>query len=175
VISIHLNDQEITAAAVGEREPRAAHHLQICADCQQQVEMYREPMASLRQDVCSNAGRSAIAWGKQSRAIQQGILAVQIRETQGRSAGFAFAVAVLTIVLVAFLFLGFHSTPPTTATNQPPAEISDSALLGDVEAKIDGDLPEALQPANLLVGEMEGSYKKVSSHNNSQHRTGNKQ
>jgi hypothetical protein len=32
-----------------------------------------------------------------------------------------------------------------------------------------------LQPANLLVGEMEGSYKKVSSHNYSQHRTGNKQ
>lgn len=175
MISIHLSDQEITAAAGGERELRAAHHLQICADCQQQVEMYRERMASLRQDVCYTAGRSAIDWGKQSRAIQQGILAVQIRETQGRSAGFALAMAVLTIVLVAFLFVGFHSTPPTTATNRAPAEISDSALLGDVEAQLDGDLPEALQPANLLVGEMEGSYKKVSSHNHSHNRTGNKQ
>ena len=44
MISIHLSDQEITAAAGGERELRAAHHLQICADCQQQVEMYRERM-----------------------------------------------------------------------------------------------------------------------------------
>ena len=174
MISIHLSDQEITAAAAGERELRAAHHLQICADCQQQVEIYRERMASLRQDVCYSAGRSAIDWGRQSRAIQQGILAVQIRETQGRSAGFALAMAVLTIVLVAFLFLGFHSTPSTTAVNQPP-QISDSALLGDVEAQLDGDLPEALQPANLLVGEMESSNKKVSSPNNSHNRTGNKQ
>ena len=174
MISIHLSDQEITAAAAGERELRAAQHLQICGDCQQQVEMYRERMASLRQDVCYSAGRSAIDWGRQSRAIQQGILAVQIRETQGRSAGFALAMAVLTIVLVAFLFLGFHSTPSTTAVNQPP-QISDSALLGDVEAQLDGDLPDALQPANLLVGEMEGSDKNVSSQKTSHNRTRNTQ
>ena len=174
MISIHLSDQEITAAAAGERELRAVQHLQICGDCQQQVEMYRQRMASLRQDVCYSAGRSAIDWGKQSRAIQQGILAAQIRETQGRSAGFALAMAVLTIVLVAFLFLGFHSTPSTTAVNQPP-QISDSALLGDVEAQLDGDLPDALQPANLLVGEMEGSHTNVSSHKTSHNRTRNTQ
>ncbi|HKT25531.1 MAG TPA: hypothetical protein VJR04_13060 [Terriglobales bacterium] len=174
MISIHLSDQEITAAAAGERELRAAQHLQICGDCQQQVEMYRQRMASLRQDVCYSAGRSAIDWGRQSRAIQQGILAAQIRETQGRSAGFALAMAVLTIVLVAFLFLGFHSTPSTTAVNQPP-QISDSALLGDVEAQLDGDLPDALQPANLLVGEMEGSHTNVSSQKTSHNRTRNTQ
>lgn len=174
MISIHLSDQEITAAAAGERELRAAQHLQICGDCQQQVEMYRQRMASLRQDVCYSAGRSAIDWGRQSRAIQQGILAAQIRETQGRSAGFALAIAVLTIVLVAFLFLGFHSTPSTTAVNQPP-QISDSALLGDVEAQLDGDLPDALQPANLLVGEMEGSHTNVSSQKTSHNRTRNTQ
>ena len=174
MISIHLSDQEITAAAAGERELRAAQHLQICGDCQQQVEMYRERMASLRQDVCYSAGRSAIDWGRQSRAIQQGILAVQIRETQGRSAGFALAIAGLTIVLVAFLFLGFHSTPSTTAVNQP-LQISDSALLGDVEDQLDGDLPDALQPANLLVGEMEGSHTNVSSRKTSHNRTRNTQ
>ena len=174
MISIHLSDQEITAAAASERELRSAQHLQICGDCQQQVEMYRERMASLRQDVCYSAGRSAIDWGRQSRAIQQGILAVQIRETQGRSAGFALAMAVLTIVLVAFLFLGFHSTPSTTAVNQPP-QISDSALLGDVEAQLDGDLPDALQPANLLVGEMEGSHKNMSSQKTSHNPTRNTQ
>jgi hypothetical protein len=99
---------------------------------------------------------------------------VQIRETQGRSAGFALAMAVLTIVLVAFLFLGFHSTPSTTAVNQPP-QISDSALLGDVEAQLDGDLPDALQPASLLVGEMEGSYTNPSSQKTSHNRTRNTQ
>lgn len=174
MISIHLSDQEITVAAAGERELRSAQHLQICADCQQQVELYRERMASLRQDVCYSAGRSAIDWGRQSRAIQQGILAVQIRETQGRSAGFALAMVVLTIVLVAFLFLGFHSTSTTTAVNQPP-QISDSALLGDVEAQLDGDLPDALQPANLLVGEMEGSNTNVNSQKTLHNRTRNTQ
>ena len=78
MISIHLSDEELTIAAAGERVPRTAHHLQICADCQQHIEIYRERMASLRQDVCYSAARSAIDWGRQSRAIHQGILAAQM-------------------------------------------------------------------------------------------------
>jgi hypothetical protein len=175
MISIHLSDQEITAAAAGERDRRTAHHLQICGDCQQHVEMYRERMEDLRQDVCYSAGRSAIDWGRQSRAIQQGILALQIRQTQGRTAGFALAASVLAIALIAFLFLGFHNSPATPQAPVQKAEISDSALLNDVEAQLDGELPDALQPASLLVGEMGGIDSNASSHNNSHARMRNAQ
>lgn len=169
MISIHLSDQELTAAALGQRDRRAANHLQICGDCQQHVEMYRERMADLRQDVCYSAGRSAIDWGRQSRAIQQGILVAQVRQTQGRTTGFVLAASVLAVVLVAFLFLGFHNPPASNPAAQPTVEISDSALLNDVEDQLDGDLPEALQPASLLVGEMGGidSGSGATSHNNS--------
>jgi hypothetical protein len=175
MISIHLSDQEITAAAAGERDRRTANHLQICGDCQQHVETYRERMTDLRQDVCYSAGRSAIDWGRQSRAIQQGILGSQIRHTQGRTAGFALAASVLAVVLVAFLFLGSHNSPAPDQPTQATVQISDSALLNDVEAQLDGELPEALQPASLLVGEMGGIDSSAISHNNSHARMRNAQ
>ena len=157
MISIHLSDEELTAAAAGERIPRTAHHLQICAECQAQVEAYREMFAELRQDVCYGSGRSAIDWGRQSRSIQQRILADQIERTQGRTPGFALVSSALAVALVLTIFIGFRSaTPPAPGHTAAPTVISDAALLDDVESRMDEDIPEALQPANLLVDEMGG-------------------
>ena len=155
MISIHLSDEEITAAAAGERVPRTAHHLQICSECQGQVQMYRDSLAELRQDLCYSAGRSAIDWGRQSRGIQQRILAAQIEKTQGRNAGFTVVCATLAFALVLVVFIGFRNTPPPPS-HTPTATISDAALLDDVESRINEDLPDALQPASLLVDEMGG-------------------
>jgi len=167
VISIHLSDQELTAAAAGERDRRTAHHLQICGECQQQLELHRERMESLRQDVVYSAGRSAIEWGKQSRAIQQGILASEINKTQRSGAGFAVAMSALAAVLVLALLLGFRDTPPEARTRQAATGLSDAALMSDVEAELDEELPDALQPASLLVGEMGGLESDTTSGNNS--------
>jgi cytochrome c-type biogenesis protein CcmH/NrfG len=153
LISIHLSDQEITAAAAGERSPRTAFHLQICTDCQEQVAMYRERLMSLRQDVSYSAGRSAIQWGRQSRVIQQRIVAAQIEETEKRGAGFALVSSALAIALLIAIFL--FRTPPVAHPVSGP-QISDAALLNDIEARMDQDMPDALQPASLLVGEMGG-------------------
>lgn len=156
MISIHLSDEELTAAAAGERIPRTAHHLQICAECQAQVEAYREMLAALRQDVCYGSGRSAIDWGRQSRSIQQRILADQIERTQGRPAGFALVSSALAVALVLTVFIGFRSTPPAPEHTASTSTISDAALLDDVESRMNEDIPDALQPANLLVDEMGG-------------------
>lgn len=153
MISIHLSDQEITAAAAGERSPRTAFHLQICTDCQEQVAMYRERLMSLRQDVSYSAGRSAIQWGRQSRVIQQRIVAAQIGETEKRGAGFALVSSALAIALLIAIFL-FRTAPVVHPISGP--QISDAALLDDIEARMDQDIPDALQPASLLVGEMGG-------------------
>jgi hypothetical protein len=161
VISIHLSDDEITAAAAGERIPRTAHHLQICSECQDQVERYRESCAELRQDVCYSAGRSAIDWGRQSRSIHRRILAAQIEKTQGRNTGFAVVCSALAIALVMVLFVGFRNPAPTPSRIAGPA-ISDAALLEDVEGRMNEDLPDALQPANLLVDEMGGIQRPAS-------------
>lgn len=156
MISIHLSDEELTVAAAGERIPRTAHHLQICAECQGQVQAYREMLAELHQDVCYGSGRSAIDWGRQSRSIQQRILADQIERTQGRSAGFALVSSVLAVALVLTVFIGFRSTPSATVRTASTMTISDAALLDDVESRMNEDIPDALQPANLLVDEMGG-------------------
>jgi hypothetical protein len=174
LISIHLSDEELTSAAAGERVPRTAHHLQICADCQQQIEMYRERMASLRQDVCYSAARSAIDWGRQSRGIHKGILAAQIRKMHGRNTGFFLAASALALLLI-FAFMGFRSAPPPLSATRQPAVISDTALLNDVEAQLNEDVPEPLQPASLLVNEMGGIDSTTSSHNDSHARMRNAQ
>lgn len=153
MISIHLSDQEITAAAAGERPPRTAYHLQICADCQEQVAMYREHLTGLRQDVCYSAGRSAIDWGRQSRGIQQRIVTAQIAQTERRGAGFAFVSSALAIALLVTIFL-FRT--PTVVHPVAGPQVSDAVLLNDIESRMDEDMPDALQPANLLVSEMGG-------------------
>jgi hypothetical protein len=53
--------------------------------------------------------------------------------------------------------------------------ISDTALLNDVEAQLNEDLPEPLQPASLLVNEMGGIDSTTSSHNDSHARMRNAQ
>lgn len=153
MISIHLSDQEITAAAAGERSARTAYHLQICAQCQEQVALYRERLTSLRQDVCYSAGRSAIQWGRQSRVIHQRILAAHIGETEKRGAGFAFVISALAVALLVTVFL-FRT--PTIVRPVSGPQVSDAVLLNDIEARMDEDMPDALQPASLLVGEMGG-------------------
>src|SRR5207253_3175712 len=49
VICIHLSDEELTAAATGERSPRTAGHLEICPQCWEQMSVYRERLTSLKQ------------------------------------------------------------------------------------------------------------------------------
>lgn len=154
MISIHLSDEEITGAAAGERPPRTANHLQICAECQEHVAIYRERLASLRQDVCYSAGRSALDWGRQSAGIRHRIIAAQIAATERRNTGFALVSSALAVALVVCLFL-FRTPEPTYRTNHV-VQISDAVLLNQVENQLDEELPDALQPANLLVSEMGG-------------------
>jgi hypothetical protein len=168
MISIHLSDEEITAAAAGERSPRTAHHLQICSECQEQVQMYRDAVAELRGDIVFGAGRSAIDWGRQSRSIQQRIVAAQIEKTQNKNTGFALVSSALALALILTLFVGFrNSSPPALHPTADP--ISDAALLNDVESRMDEDVPDALQPANLLVDEMGGIQHSSGIRNSSAH------
>ena len=170
MISIHLSDEEITAAAAGERSPRTAGHLEICPQCWEQMSIYRERLASLKQDVCYSGGRSAIDWGRQSRSIQQRILEAQIKKTAGRHVGIAFAASALAVILAIFLVLNVRSAPSTPEVSAV-ATISDAALISDIEARLDQDLPEALQPAGLLVGEMGGLEIENTNHTASHART----
>jgi hypothetical protein len=170
VISIHLSDEELTAAAIGERNPRTAGHLEICPECWEQMSRYRESVANLKQDICYSGGRSALDWGRQSRSIQQRILEAQIRKTAGRSVRFALATSALAVILVVFLVLNFRSPTPAPDSSTV-ATISDAALIGDIEAHLNQDLPEALQPASLLVGEMGGLEIESTNHNASHTRT----
>ena len=174
MISIHLSDEELTSAAAGETAPRIAHHVQICADCQQHIEMYRHRMAKLQQDVLYSAGRSAIDWGRQSRAIHKRIAAEQIQAINGRSTGFVLAASALAVLLI-FVLIGFRTGSPPLSVNRQPVAISDAALLSDVEAQLNEDLPEPLQPASLLVTEMGGIDRSSSSHNASHLRMRNAQ
>lgn len=168
MISIHLSDEEITAAAAGERNPRTAHHLQICSECQEQVQLHRGDLAELREDIVCGAGRSAIDWGRQSRSIQQRIVAAQIERTQGKNNGFALVSSALALALILTIFVGFRNTsrPPLQT---PAPTISDAKLLNDVESRMDEDLPDALQPANLLVDEMGGIQHSSGIRNSSAH------
>jgi hypothetical protein len=160
VTSIHLTNTEITAAAAGERSNRIDGHLEICSDCWQQVAGYREGLSVLRQDVCFSANRSALDWGKQSRSIMHRIAKTQ-RTQRHSSLQWAFASSALALVLVVLAFIGYRPQAPIYPA--PKVEISDAALLQSdaallqsVESRLNEEIPDALQPAGLLVNEMGG-------------------
>jgi hypothetical protein len=153
--TIHLTEEELTAAAMGERDARSARHLEICADCWQQMANYREGLVELRQDVSLSAGRSALEWGRQSRSILE-----RIAEKQGPAAHSPQAVWVLAIAavaLLAMLSIPFAYRPSQTLGGPAQTvEISDAVLLQGVEARVGEQVPDALQPAGLLLDEMGG-------------------
>jgi hypothetical protein len=157
VISIHLSDEEITAAAAGERVPRTANHLQICSECQEQVQKYRETLAELRQDFSYSSARSAIDWGRQSNNIRQRILTTKIR-SQASNMGFALVSSAFALALILTIFIGFRDTTPAPVFHPTSPIVSDVALLNDIESRMDEELPDALQPADLLVNEMGGLH-----------------
>ena len=117
-----------------------------------------------------SAGRSAIDWGRQSRSIQQRILAAQIVKTQGQVTGFAVVCSALSFALMLVIFIGFRPAPPLPTPPQKPA-ISDAALMEDVEGRMNESLPDALEPASLLVDEM-GGIQSSSTVRRSHNRTG---
>lgn len=110
--------------------------------------------------------QSETFWEQQRLSIQRQIASLPERRTS--SVRLAWAAATILILIASFLLQTASRVPAP-----PSASTSDRELLVEVEQALEGDVPQALQPAALIANEIDQSAQvpsnSVSSKEKSQH------
>jgi hypothetical protein len=148
---VHLSEEEFAELLAGkETDEMAAGHLAICSECEQKLESWRGDLRRLRDDISFSSQRPSEYWHIQRNAIARRLEGLPSLNGFW-NAGWTLACYALALSV---LVLGFINFRQTEADIKTPHEISDSQLLSDLEDHMTEDVPDALQPANLLVSEM---------------------
>jgi len=147
-----LNEDEIADALSGKpAEERIAN----CPRCAAEFADWTELGDKLRQDVASRADLPAHFWAQQRARVRERLAP---RATRLRWA----AVTICALVLLAFGMLQrgvapdaeMAQTTPAVSVTQANQADPDDALLQDIDASLQRELPAPLAPAAVLVEEM---------------------
>lgn len=147
-----LNEDEIADALSGKpAEKRIAE----CPTCAAEFDEWKDLGGELRQDLESRADMPAYFWTRQQARIQERLTP---RATRLRWA----AVAICVLVLLAFGLVQrgvapraeVAQTAPAVSASQVAQVDPDDALLQDIHASLQRELPAPLAPAAVLVEEV---------------------
>lgn len=144
-----LNEAEIAAALAGQP---AEERIADCEDCAGEFAAWRDVGNGLRSDLESQAGRPAYFWTRQQARIRERLAP--------RAATLRWAAAAIcALVLFAFALIHQGIAPSRElAQTAPPAAAAavdpDDALLEDIQASLQREVPAPLAPAAMLVDEM---------------------
>ena len=150
-----LNEAEITDALAGQAEERVAE----CQPCAAEFAAWKDLGGRLRQDLESRADRPAYFWTRQQARIRERLAP--------RAAGLRWAAAaIFALILLAFGLIHQSATPrseiaQTTSAVQVAQADPDDALLEDIQASLEREVPAPLAPAAVLVEEMSSASKQA--------------
>jgi hypothetical protein len=147
-----LNEDEIADALSGKP---AKERIANCPSGGEEFAAWTELGRRLRQEVASRADLPAHFWTQQRARIRERLAP---RATRLRWA----AVAICALVLLAFGMVQRGAAPrgedarttPAVSANQVVQVDPDDALLQDIDASLQRELPAPLAPAAVLVEEM---------------------
>jgi hypothetical protein len=144
----------------------ASGHLSQCDNCRNEWNILHNLLNGLASSAQSATQHPEVFWDRQRLSIQRQIATAL--PTRTRPARLAWA-AVLALLLVGSLLLKTGSRVPV----QQSAPDSDRELLVQVEQALDGNVPQALQPASLIAYEIDQAAqpqsRSASSKEKSQH------
>jgi len=135
-----LNEAEITDALSGKP---ADERIANCDSCAAEFAAWKDLGGRLRQDLESRAGRPAYFWMRQQARIRERLAP---RATRLRWA----AAAIFALILLAFGMIQQGVTPAVQVAQVDP----DEALLQDIHASLQREVPAPLAPAAVLVEEV---------------------
>ncbi len=143
----HLTDREMAAQAAGTLEDEGLVHLLSCAACSEERARLRAGLVELAAHIYAETGRPDAFF-----RAQRAIIARRLREARPpvRRWRWTWASALAATALLAVFLI--PSGPPVQRPLDPEA---DQALLRAVQQSIQAEVPEALRPAALLLGELE--------------------
>ena len=149
----HLNEEQFTEWLLGTNERETAEHLAACDTCRAESESLRTAIAGYREAANQAAERDAAFWARQRHTIH----------SRNRSQRFVpyirwAAAAVMVLVVLAAFVLTRSPQPAQRAKN----DLSDDALLQQVENSLDRSYPAALAPAVLIDQERSRALSSVS-------------
>ena len=150
-----LNEAEITDALAGQAEERVAE----CQPCAAEFAAWKDLGGRLRQDLESRADRPAYFWTRQQARIRERLAP--------RAAGLRWAAAaIFALILLAFGLIHQGAAPrseiaQTTSAVQVAQADPDDALLEDIQASLEREVPAPLAPAAVLVEEMSSASKQA--------------
>lgn len=150
-IARHLSDSQWLDLMSAAGDAAARTHLAACADCANELARLRASFEEYRRAAQQAADRPESFWLRQRTSV--------VSRMMGRRAAprLAWTATVAAILLAAILL-----TPqaprvvdrPVTPSTPAQSPESDSALLLDVQRSVQREVPVALEPAALLVEEM---------------------
>ena len=148
-----LNEAEIADALAGhEAEERVAD----CQPCAAEFAAWKDLGSSLRHDLESRADRPGYFWTRQQARIRERLAP--------HAAGLRWAAAaIFALILLAFglIHQGEAPQPHTVAQTQVTQADPDDALLEDIQASLQREVPAPLAPAAVLVEEMSSASKQA--------------
>jgi hypothetical protein len=142
----HLSDEQWDKMLMPDSS--TSEHLSRCEACRNQSVHLQNLLAGLADSARAASEQPDIFWERQLLSVQRRL--ANLRETKVKSARLAWA-AVLALVLIASFVLRTGSRVPV----QPNVSDSDRELLVQVQEALDGDVPQALQPASLIAHEID--------------------
>ncbi len=135
----HLSAWEREEYVLDQRTPQMLRHLAECAECRAAVERLEHGVSVFR--------RAAVEWSSECLATRpQQLQFASMRRRSSTALRWAIA-AIIPIVLLILALLPFHfSSPP-----RPAAQISDDALLEQVDEQVSVAVPSSMESLTHLV------------------------
>lgn len=143
----HLTDAEMVEALGEAPSTTVRDHLTSCPTCRADLDRLQATLTGFAAGMQVRAARPEAAWDRQARQIADRL---HQRLSRARPWRWAWAPAVVGLAVLAGIW--FHGQSPRVA----PGTETDDAFLIAVERSIHADVPAALRPAALLVGEVGG-------------------
>ena len=148
----HLSAWEQEEYVLDQRTPQMLRHLTECAQCRAAVAQLEHGVGVYRQ--------AAVEWSAQSLATRPQPF-VTARRQPAIALGWAMA-AMIPVVLLLIALLPFHLSTPRPP--QPAAQISDDALLDQVDEQLSVAVPSSMESLTHLVSTGSGAAAKGSKH-----------
>ena len=155
----HLSDAQIVSYLAAEEDAATRAHLAACDACRRQTDRIRKLAGSAKSSCAAVTDRTPAFWARQ-RASAASHLA------QRGPRVWRFASGLALIIAIAVLLFQFDRPAAPSLVAHGPASISDEALMAAVSSTLQQQVPDALEPAQLLVDQREiaESGKTIQSH-----------
>jgi hypothetical protein len=140
----HLNDTNLTAWLLGGDDLKVWEHLEACPPCRKEAVELRERLQAFSEAIQTAGETREIKWvqpaeGSTERKVSAGVILTW-------AARAALAACVLAMALL------IHA--PRPAAPAAAGDAADNALLEKIQADLDRQAPQALEPAESLLAQM---------------------